>query len=120
MKVVKVIDKYNYVIDAGSNKEISLNDKFVVYLKGEEIIDQESGKSLGTLELPKTRCYATHVQENITIIRSEDAPKKSFFPDYSSLALVLGSITEDSSPYNFLPEDERKVKIGDSVKEVSE
>jgi len=120
MKIVKIIDSDNYVINAGSNQGLRLGDKVVVYLLGEEIFDPESGKSMGILELPKLQCHVTHVQDTMAIIRSNDAKPKGGLPSTISMLQMLGGTAGDSSPYNFLSSDQRKVVVGDLVKKLED
>ncbi len=112
MKIVKILDIYNYVINAGSYDGIKKGDEFVIYIEGETIIDPDSSNDLGKLELPKAYCTATHVQEKVSIIRSN-------YANTSSLALAFQASLQEiqnSNPYSFLSSEEKKIKIGDLVK----
>ena len=120
MKIAKIIDSDNYVINAGSNQGMHLGDKVIVYLLGEEIPDPETGRSIGILELPKTQCHVTHVQDTMAIIRSNDAKPKGAKPSTVSMLQILGGSAGDSSPYNFLSSDQRKVVVGDLVRKLDE
>lgn len=114
MKIVKIIDKDNYVIDQGSYNDVKIDDIFIVYIEGEEIIDPDTGNSLGMLEMPKVRCKVTHVQEYISIIHSLEAKPKSKSFEYANTlnAVLIG----DTSPYNFLSQQERIVVPGDKIR----
>lgn len=69
--VVKVLDGYKVAINRGSLQKISTGQRFLIYiLSKEEIIDPNSGKSLGYLEIVKGRGKVTHVQEKMSIIES--------------------------------------------------
>lgn len=124
MKVVKIIDHYNFVIDVGyTTGSIKIGDKYIVYLEGEEIIDPDTKDSLGALELPKARCQVTHIQEKISIIKSLDAKPKGARSSIYTTALTLSSLmgdSGDSSPYNFIPSEERIVKVGDKIRKEEE
>ncbi len=123
MKVVKIIDSDNYVINAGSFKNLHIGDKVVIYLLGDEIFDPENSQSLGRLELPKQHCHVTHVQENMSIIRSDDAkPKggKSSLTSSMAMLQILGGTPGDSSPYNFLTTAQRQIVIGDLVRKIAD
>jgi hypothetical protein len=121
MKIAKLIDADNYVVNAGSDQDLHIGDKVVIYLLGDEVFDPETGKSLGVLELPKQHCHVTHVQDNMAILRSDDARPKGAsggFVSTVSMLEVLGGRVGDSSPYNFLTTEQRKVVVGDQVRKV--
>lgn len=52
-KVLKIIDIENILINAGKNDYIKKGDKFEIFVKGEEIIDESTQKCLGTLDTVK-------------------------------------------------------------------
>jgi len=115
MKIVKVIDEYNYVIDQGSINGIKSGDKFLVYLPGDEVFDPDTKKSLGRLEIPKDRCEIVHIQENMTIIKSVNAKNETGLFQASAITSILST---DSSIGSILSKDKRKVVIGDGVKKI--
>lgn len=70
--IIKVIDDFNIVINRGSNDKISKGDHFLVYyIDSEELIDPETGESLGNLEIIRGTGVATHVQPKMTTIKSD-------------------------------------------------
>lgn len=71
-KVALIKDDFNLVINKGSSDGITIGDKFIIYRLGEEIIDPDSGESLGALEEVLAKVEATHVQEKITTAISID------------------------------------------------
>lgn len=69
--VVKVIDDYRVVLNAGSDDEISLGQKFLIYsVSAEPLYDPKTNESLGYLEIVKGTGKVTHVQEKICTIES--------------------------------------------------
>jgi hypothetical protein len=112
MKIIKILDKYTYIIDGGMFDGIKKGQKCYIYLIGEEISDPSTGKILGSLEVPKTYCSVTHVQDNISIIQSDDAPSPML--GFSSFAIKLNYDYFDQ----MLTTDMKKIKIGDNVKMV--
>lgn len=70
--IIKIIDDFNIVINRGSNDKISKGDHFLVYYTdSEELIDPETGESLGNLEIVRGTGIATHVQPKMTTIKSD-------------------------------------------------
>lgn len=65
-----IVDKKTVVINRGSNDGIDKGDSFVLYKKGKEIIDPETNKSLGELEIVVGYGIASHVQDAMSTIVS--------------------------------------------------
>ena len=76
-KVAKVIDSKTIVINRGFEDNVKKGDSFLVYAIGEEIIDPETGESLGKLEIVRGRAIAEHVQEKMSTLKSS----KTVLPD---------------------------------------
>lgn len=71
--IVKVLSSNKVVINRGSLHKIITGKRFLIYiLSNEEIIDPDSGKSLGYLEIVKGKGKVTHVQENMSTIASDE------------------------------------------------
>lgn len=58
------------VINKGSMSGVKEGMHYLIYNKGEEIIDPETNTSLGTLEIVCGKGVVTHVQENMATIKS--------------------------------------------------
>ena len=59
------------VMNAGSNQKISKGQKYLIYkVSDEEIIDPDTNKSLGFLEIVKGTGVVTHVQDNMATLES--------------------------------------------------
>jgi hypothetical protein len=69
--VVRVIDDYNVAINRGSEHGIKLDKRFAIYgITSEEIIDPETGGSLGALEIFKGNGKIVNVQPKLSTLRS--------------------------------------------------
>jgi transcription antitermination factor NusG len=113
MRIVKILDDYTYIINKGTFEGVIKGQKCYIYIIGEEIIDPNSGMNLGSLEIPKAYCTVTHVQDNMSIIQSDDAPSP-----YSLSAFNI-KLKYDYFERN-LETEEKKIKIGDNVKIVKD
>jgi hypothetical protein len=120
--VVKIIDEYTVIIDAGYKKGVSLGMKFVIYSEGGEIQDLD-GNSLGKVEFPKAQVEVTHVQEKMSIARNLQVVT---FNPAMEIAEALGNITYSTRkelPVNsdsierVAPVD-KNVKVGDKVRQI--
>lgn len=70
-KVLKIFDETSLLIDLGRNDGIDRGDRFVIVEKGGEVIDPESGNSLGELEHVKIELVAVDIQERMSILMTE-------------------------------------------------
>ena len=71
VKVAKVQDEYCLVLNKGSNDGIKPGQRFLIYSIGEEIIDPDTQKSLGQLEIVKGTGKVTHLQPTMSTIQSD-------------------------------------------------
>ena len=76
-KVVHVQDKYNVVINAGSEKEVKIGKKFLIVGLGEVIIDPDTKEELERLEIVRGNAQVAHVQGKIATLRSSEFDKTS-------------------------------------------
>lgn len=79
--VAQVADHYNLVINKGYQHGVQIGMRFLIYSVSEtEIMDPETGVSLGNLEIVKGTGTVTHAQEKMSTIRSDRTrlmPKKT-------------------------------------------
>lgn len=74
--VAKVIDEYTVVINRGSSDGVKVGDIYkVFYLSDEDIIDPETGESLGKLEFVVGNGVVTNVQTKMSTLESNDYTK---------------------------------------------
>jgi hypothetical protein len=73
--VAKVVDHYSLVINKGSEDGVSIGDRFQIYGIGEEVIDPESGISLGKLESVRGTGKVSHVQPKLATISCDQYEK---------------------------------------------
>lgn len=70
-KVAHVLDDFKIVMNAGSNQNITLGQKYLLYsISDQEIIDPDTHKSLGFLEIVKGTGVVTHVQDELSTLES--------------------------------------------------
>jgi hypothetical protein len=122
-KVAKVIDNHKLVINRGSEDGIREGQRMLVYkIDDEAIIDPDTGKSLGNLELVRGTGEIIYVQEKISILESDRtqliSSKNARYSSSNSrkilspLAPALAMLGERE----VLPFD--KPQIGDEVKPI--
>jgi hypothetical protein len=69
-RIALVLSKFRIVLNKGSNDGVQINDKFLVYGIGIDIIDPDNGESLGALEIVRGRGKVVHVQERACTVES--------------------------------------------------
>jgi hypothetical protein len=84
-KVVKVVDKYTIVINAGTDKGVRIGKQFLVVGLGEAIIDPDTKESLGELEIVRGKGRVTHVQERMATLKSAEFERQ---PDVKEIKKV--------------------------------
>lgn len=76
-KIIRILDDQRLIINVGLQHGVQIGDRFYIYESGEEIIDPESGESLGQMELVKAEVEVIHVQEKIAFVIPPQKEQKS-------------------------------------------
>ncbi|MCM3079606.1 hypothetical protein [Brevibacillus invocatus] len=117
-KVVKIIDEYNIVVNAGFEDDIEKEDKLEIYIPGTEVIDPDTLESLGTLDSIKAYLVVKHVFARMCICQNAETKVVSII-DFSA-----NFSREETKPLNIdsmqisggLDKADRKIRIGDLVR----
>ena len=115
-------DPLEVVINRGAEQGVKLGDRFLVFGDGPQIVDPDSGKDLGQLELVRGQGEVVHVQERLatirTTVRRRTGPARRITRDKSMLAVALGtsSVTEELAPETEVPFE--AVRLGDHAKPI--
>ena len=67
-RIVKLVDNNTLVINKGLQDGVTTSDKFLIYGLDEELIDPDSGESLGALEVVRGRGRVTHLQARLATL----------------------------------------------------
>lgn len=67
-KVVQVISDYKVVINKGFEDGVTMSNRFLIYRLGGEILDPDTQKSLGILEIVCGEGKPEHIQEHMTTL----------------------------------------------------
>lgn len=130
-KVLRILDEFRVVVSLGS-QDVKIGDKLIIYTLGVEIKD-ESGQSLGRLEIVKANVEIEHIQDKFSVAVSplisetvrEQVP--SLWSQYlaSTFTTGLGGSTErvrvvtkrEPLPVEAVSETlDRTIHIGDLVR----
>ena len=113
------------VINRGATDGVKRGDRYLVFGEGPDIIDPDTGKSLGRVELVRGRGEVVHVQEHMATIRSlekqRERPVKRIVHQVSPFSIYLSvrpgkTIEEELEPEMILPFDH--VCLGDQAKPI--
>lgn len=127
-RVLKVLDPYRLVINAGSEAGVTERDRFLVYELGEELIDPETKELLGRLEIVKGTGKPIHIQEKLTTIestRTRQQPEKrrtvtKSGDPFMSVIAPSRSVEEIVEPSEPRLQAFGEVKVGDHAKKVAQ
>lgn len=118
IKIVKIIDSQKLVINAGLSDGISRGQKLIVFDPGEEVIDPETGESLGTLDTIKCYLNVSDVFDKMAI-----CVNAATMSDNLNFAGILLNGMNEPKPLPVDAEDisgglqpRTRIKIGDLVR----
>jgi len=132
-KVAKILDEYTLIINVGAAQGVRPGMEFVVFAPGDEVVDPDSGESLGQWEAVKARLAVQHVQEKLTVcapaapqskLAADDDPtthtlSAAMIADHMRVGRSAGKINIDKSQMAGKPVL-GPVSVGDSVRSVTE
>lgn len=122
LKIAAVLNDYKVVINAGADNGIRKGQRYLIYaLSDHEIIDPDTGKSLGYLEIVKGTGVIIHVQDKMATLESDtykNFSKKYRKPTNAILKPYFSSPSEEiETERRQMPFD--NPYIGDLVKQVN-
>jgi hypothetical protein len=101
-KVVKVIDEFTIVINAGMDKGVQQGKTFLIVGIGEIIADPDTNEELGSLEIVRGKARVVHVQNRISTLTSADFEKR---PDVREIKKVSATGRGNTLATLFGPQD---------------
>lgn len=140
-KIAEILDQYRVVINRGRLDGVRNSMRFYVYDEGKEIKDPDTGEVLEKEEILKAYLKVIHVQDKISILESDETEKITTVPP--SFSSFLGTLstglnlpvtrevmkslpvnnkqletTEGSDANEMENRRDKKIKVGDLVKQV--
>lgn len=121
-KIATILNGYKVVINAGTENGVCMGQRYLIYaLSDDEILDPDTGKSLGYLEIVKGTGIVTHVQNKMATLESDtykNFSKKYRKPTNAILKPYFPSPSEEiETERRQMPFD--NPDIGDLVKQVN-
>ncbi len=125
-KVVRISDKFNVIINKGSENGVVIGDKFLIIGLGEIIVDPDTQEELEQLEIVRGKAVVTHVQEKISTLQSCEYEKS---PDEREIKKVTSrggialpgmfgpqdTVTESIKPGKEHIKELKGVQVGDLI-----
>lgn len=103
-KIIKIIDEYNIIVNAGANHNIKEDDKLEVFVIGERIKDPETNEDLGTLDTIKASLIVKQVFPKFCICGNSKTTT-------TTATASLMRIAESLSTYNYIATSTEKLKV---------
>lgn len=123
-RIIKIIDEYNVIVNAGTNEDIKEKDKLEVFIKGEVIKDPDTGEDLGTLDTIKTKLIVKQLFPKFCVCGNPETFVRNSFT--IGISPLLASKEEekrlniDSTQISGgFKDSDMKIKIGDLVRKSS-
>ena len=124
-KIVKIIDEYTVIINAGTNKGIEVGDRFqIIDTKGSEVRDPDTDAVLGHLNLIKDTVTVSEVHEKMCFCTSPYLISASNLMVSSIQNLAEGLSMKERKRLNVdlsqvtggLRKSEKPIRVGDLVR----
>lgn len=96
-KIVKIIDDYRVVINAGKREGIKPGMELEIFIKGVEIKDDVTGDAYGTLDYVKGVIGVTDVMEGVSICENVETYTQTVAPYMAQLAATIEALKVFSS-----------------------
>ena len=88
-KVAAIIDDKTLVLNVGADQGVVEGMAFAIFAAHGEIVDPDSGESLGSWEMLKARVVATHVQSRMCTVRAPAAGEAPAVGDTRPLSAMM-------------------------------
>ena len=123
IKVVKIIDDMNIVLNCGENNSIKEGDKFNIYSDEVEVVeDPETNETLGEIKKIKANVEVVSVYEKMCIC--QNAKTTASISEIAANALTLGgkriSLNVDPSQISGgrMADEDKMIRIGDKAEKI--
>lgn len=121
-RIVHIPDLTSVVINAGAIDDVKAGDKFEIFLIGQEIIDPETGFSLGTLDKIKAVIEVVIIYDKMCLCKNIDRTNSGI----TQIGMMLSSLSNERRELNvdktqisgsFIDKDSTIV-VGDKVRKL--
>ncbi len=106
-RIVKDLAGDRWVVNLGVEKGLADGARLVVFVPGDEIVDPDTGESLGALEEVKCHVVVEHAQPRMAVVVREGPPPEA--------PRVLSAVLADTSTGR-RPLRAQHLRVGDHVR----
>ena len=119
-RVAQVVDETTVVLNRGASDGVKSGQRFLLYaLSQQEIVDPETGGSLGRLELVRGTGKVVHLQERLCTLASDILrPAERTVVHRKSPLFYLGDIQEETITPSREPAPLKDVTVGDLARPI--
>jgi hypothetical protein len=120
-RVVRILDEFSVVIDAGYDNGVKKDDLFQIYVPGETITDPNNPEEvLGTLDTIKATIKAVQVSPAITVCNNAEGP--ALMPElekaFSAFRFPTRPLRIDPTQVQTTSFSKEPIKLGDKVRKL--
>ena len=112
-KIVRILSDTEVVINRGLSHGVGYGMEFVIYERGDAIIDSDSQEILEHIEVIKERVFVTHIQDHICT--AQTAPADIDLIQAKTVRPKLNVAPQDITPPNDISQ---RIKVGDPVRNI--
>lgn len=113
--VAAIKDEFTVILNIGSKDKVEEGMKFIIYSEGEEIIDPESGESLGNFENVKAKVKVISVAENYSTAKSDEYESITIDPLEISTG-IFSSLASLRTTFPYSKEVNKKLPLAEEAK----
>lgn len=126
-KIAKIVNEYTFIITGGSSDGVNKDDSFrIIQNEDFEVVDPDTGLSLGSYTLNKGTIYVSSVYDNFSICRTE-VTSEQVNTSFSAMSSIIGgtpkwidvhtklNVNEDEITGGLTPDP---IAVGDIVKKI--
>jgi len=116
-KVVKIISDEEIVVNAGYKQGIKKGQELEIFVPGEEVIDPDTGRSLGTLDTIKAYVTVRDVYENMCVCINSETATRNFLNPFEGFTITKPKrLNVDSTQISGGFKEDRIIRVGDLVR----
>ena len=116
-KVIKIINEYNIVINAGSEQGLSRHDQLEIFVPGEEVLDPDTNESLGTLDFIKAYISVKDLFPKMAICENSETRSNNLLSFMDNFTVEeTDRLNVETTEISGGLSGSRKIQIGDLVR----
>lgn len=87
-------DQFKLLINVGSDDDVKIGERVLIFALGQEVIDPDSGEGLGCFEVVRGEGKVFSVQRRMAVVRSTKTTVERRKKPVGSIAAAMGQLSE--------------------------